>query len=1267
MANGGKDKKLDQLLDSIGNLIYILERKGSKDDPFSSFRRELGKGKEDGFLRSKTNFNLTDFNDLMNSVIKSFKDNLKQLNKDLKKVNKELATTTDSNRKKILQEQKNKIKKDIHKTKERISGGPEKEYERRNKAAKGQLRHEYNISTSEIKQRYGSANNYIQYKQGQNEYLASTKNRNDAQRMVYESGLGDTTFGRFSKSSMERQQKIADLENFSRTMKYGGSEKLASAMFGKGKMGGVAAKGLGGLGKAAGIASKALSKLAGPIGIIIDILGLLGDAAKAVAEADAKQQEIQNKRNTTLTNRNIELSNIETEGITDQVSTFGENAMSQYNMLFTKTAGELQISIAKTMASVQTATESAIGDANKAAWNAFNAQIDIEKQQKDVAADIQKTYEIEGRNIVQRYSELEGRNIERSYQSENAVLQSDIENSRLNMEDKRYTYEHPYATTANRVAGGSTVSDNVKGDNKWNQQYGKNNNRFASDSVGGYAAAGAVNSIPIVGNVTKGFGEAYLTKQNTVMEKGITDATNSFNAMSAAAKNQIKVNNQVISTTTQIENTVTEGVTDIKKTANDASAQIQKAYSNMAQSVEEYFKNFQKNAFNTGIGQGMTNRQQLDSYFKNLMSISSNVSKKYGMTYEDVMRMQQDYTAGGRNKMLSEKDYNAQSALGKQLLGGDFATATELSNNTEIFNMGVEQTVELTGEMYKQVTKMGLDGRKYIKDLTKNLKSAQKYDFKNGVKGLMNMAAKAQNIKFNMDSLGGILDDIQGGGLENLITKGAKLQVMGGRFAMNADPIAMMYEAFSDPEALMSRYNDMLTGMGRMNSKTGKVDFTGEEQMMLRNFAQITGQNLEDVRAQATYKAKKGKIELLIGDQNLSEEQRASLINKAFKGEDGQWKVNDIYGNEMNLSDVNSNNIKNVEASTYEGKMEEGMQHIVAFTDQFIGQTDSNNALIAQKADENNKLTSNFQERLEAQRDDVINNLSKYADKVLEMSNKATETYKDLLKRFETSDPMASVTSAVDKATKVISDFADTTKTQLNGILSNMGDKAKQTKENIELAEKLKGLTFGVGNKNVNMQELANQGIIKDNGNGGIVVDKDLLKRAYNVGTVKYGSWTRGQLRGRGFNISHSDSIMSANGNPILSQASHITPINDGSVQLAQSDPSDSAIFAKQGGPFDTLFNGVFNRVDKIYDAVMPNANPITRHGQSTQTIKFDTLKVEMNGKLEISSGGKSVDVMGELQNNPTLIRSLSQMLTQHVSAAMNGGRGKQSLSYGSV
>jgi hypothetical protein len=66
-------------------------------------------------------------------------------------------------------------------------------------------------------------------------------------------------------------------------------------------------------------------------------------------------------------------------------------------------------------------------------------------------------------------------------------------------------------------------------------------------------------------------------------------------------------------------------------------------------------------------------------------------------------------------------------------------------------------------------------------------------------------------------------------------------------------------------------------------------------------------------------------------------------------------------------------------------------------------------------------------------------------------------------------------------------------------------------------------------------------------------------------------------------------------------------------------------------------------------------------------SMQMDTVRVEISGNLELSSGGQSVNIINELQNNPILLRSLSRMLSEHISSAMNGGRGTSSLAIGSV
>ena len=479
--------------------------------------------------------------------------------------------------------------------------------------------------------------------------------------------------------------------------------------------------------------------------------------------------------------------------------------------------------------------------------------------------------------------------------------------------------------------------------------------------------------------------------------------------------------------------------------------------------------------------------------------------------------MQSDYTAEGRSKLLNREDIKKQSSLGKIYLGGDFGTAAELANNTEIFNMGVSDTVDLMGEMSKQVNKIGLDGRKYLKDMVKNLKMAQKYDFKNGVKGMMKMAKWAQNTRFNMDNLPNMIEDIQKGGLEGIITKAAKLQVLGGRFAMGADPIAMAFEAYNDPAALAKRFNSMTMGMGRFNKETGEVEFNGMEMDQMRALAENSGQSIDDIKKQARYNVKKDKVEGFIKDKTLSQEQRMDLVNKAYY-QDGQWKVNDVTGNAVNLSDVNSSNINDIQADTYEGKMEQGMEQLVSFTKLFTGNTEANMAHLSDSINKNGAADNELWERLKAEQEDFFTNSQKYADTILEKMQEATDAYKDFLNGFK--DP-ADVEELV---LTEIKGFRENTFAQLNSILRQMGGAAASIANKNELSEKLQGLKFGVNTrdgkgKNVSAQELVMNGSLYMGNNGQMYINQDKIRATYgSTGKLMYGDYTLKQLQQRGIN-----------------------------------------------------------------------------------------------------------------------------------------------------
>jgi hypothetical protein len=117
----------------------------------------------------------------------------------------------------------------------------------------------------------------------------------------------------------------------------------------------------------------------------------------------------------------------------------------------------------------------------------------------------------------------------------------------------------------------------------------------------------------------------------------------------------------------------------------------------------------------------------------------------------------------------------------------------------------------------------------------------------------------------------------------------------------------------------------------------------------------------------------------------------------------------------------------------------------------------------------------------------------------------------------------------------------------------------------------------------------------------------------------------------------------------ISSGESKVTRINDG---LVKSDPKDVAIFAKEGGVIGGFLDNLYQDTRAAMSGGLGNGQP---------------LKIEISGKLDLESDGQTINIINEIKNNPVLIRTISQMLAQHMSSAINGGRGRGSLTYGSV
>ena len=230
--------------------------------------------------------------------------------------------------------------------------------------------------------------------------------REDASNELYKSGLGKTTFGRISEKLMSQQESVDNLRSYSKYLNSGGAKTLATSMFGTGKVGSVATKGLGMFGKALGSVTKVMG---GPyFQMILKTITLFDELAKVVGKQmddwkqhTTKMYQHQTKQEKLQYDLSKQQSVIENKMKIENVSAQGD---IQLKMLETQSATMLE-ALKMTSAQYAKSVETAIGPLtkgiNQSAYDAMRASTQFgAEQQKFLRHKTQRETEQE------RYEEL---------------------------------------------------------------------------------------------------------------------------------------------------------------------------------------------------------------------------------------------------------------------------------------------------------------------------------------------------------------------------------------------------------------------------------------------------------------------------------------------------------------------------------------------------------------------------------------------------------------------------------------------------------------------------------------------------------------------------------------------------------------------------------------------------------------------------------------------------------------------------------------------
>jgi hypothetical protein len=305
------------------------------------------------------------------------------------------------------------------------------------------------------------------------------------------------------------------------------------------------------------------------------------------------------------------------------------------------------------------------------------------------------------------------------------------------------------------------------------------------------------------------------------------------------------------------------------------------------------------------LSMGILNGQS--KFFSKTISTASESTIQLGVGVSDLAKGQADYSAEiGRSVMLSEAGYQAMAEMAKGTTLG-MQGAAQMAGDMELFGLSVEGSRDAIQKTVDIAHSMGVNAEKAIKGLGKNLKIANTFHFKGGVKGMAEMAVYAEKMKVDVGSIASMAGKVFRP--EGAVEMAARLQTMGGSFARLGNPFELMFKARNDFGAFTKDVAAATAELAQFNEGSGEFEIGGLQLDRLREIATITGIGEEQLSEMAKAAAKFNKIESLV-PSTFEEDDKQLISSLAQMGKDGQWRVH-IDGQDMLLSELEKTQLDN--------------------------------------------------------------------------------------------------------------------------------------------------------------------------------------------------------------------------------------------------------------------------------------------------------------------------------------------------------------------
>lgn len=327
--------------------------------------------------------------------------------------------------------------------------------------------------------------------------------------------------------------------------------------------------------------------------------------------------------------------------------------------------------------------------------------------------------------------------------------------------------------------------------------------------------------------------------------------------------------------------------TEFRKFATDSQAQYKFA--------EGLAKASKSTAVNIGISVGRS-----QEFTKAYNRATAEVNKFGGTTQHVSDIMEEMVENSGRARIISPEEVGNIFKVSKAL-GMTEDSVAEMAERMDLMGVSSEQFYDHMNDMTIESQKLGLNSKKVATELQNNFGTMSRMSFKNGVKGMTEMAKLAVKMRMDVSDMLGMAEKFYEP--EQAIEAVANLQMLGGDVAEAfGDPFETMYLARNKPEELAKKVQQMAENMMQFNEETGEYEFPAEVQMQLKSAGEQLGLNTDSMIDMARQASKIKDIKMNVSGNITDEDMREGLAGMA-KMKDGKWVV-DFKGEELDIGDI---------------------------------------------------------------------------------------------------------------------------------------------------------------------------------------------------------------------------------------------------------------------------------------------------------------------------------------------------------------------------